>query len=41
MGDNATKHSLRAAAGHAKAFRSEVVRPDTLIASPDGKTLVL
>ncbi|KAG2433024.1 hypothetical protein HXX76_008751 [Chlamydomonas incerta] len=41
MGDNTTKHSLRAAAGQSKAFRSEVVRPDTLIAGPDGKALVL
>ncbi|KAG2448700.1 hypothetical protein HYH02_006056 [Chlamydomonas schloesseri] len=41
MSENTTKHALRAAAGQSKAFRSEVVRPDTLVAGPDGKTLVL
>ncbi|PNH07486.1 hypothetical protein TSOC_006052 [Tetrabaena socialis] len=41
MSGNDTKHSQRAAAGLAKAVRHELVRPDTLIAGPDGKTLVL
>ncbi|EFJ40294.1 hypothetical protein VOLCADRAFT_108232 [Volvox carteri f. nagariensis] len=41
MEDNATRHSLRAAAGLSKAIRQEYVPPDTHILGPDGTLRIL